>query len=348
MKEPLNLKLLMLFLLKKIWILLCGTVLMAVLFGGIYYLKNYVFVPAAQYVATSQLYLTYADDVRLENVYINDYTWQTLADSDACIEEAKKNLSFDCSNEYLRDVATAGLESDVRLVTVTVTAESPERAVAIANAYEKAIQSLGERMVDVDEVQIFTSASTAVKKEWDNRTVRMSITGAVVGFIASLVILLFVFAVDDSVYLPETTKIRYGIPTLACFDRSGKHISDRQKKETEMNLNTVLEGKTKVFLSDISGPEGIESERMDFVKEQLGEAGKVLVLTEGILKNPEAAKAMKESDGVIVLIRAGAGNGKRIEEALAFLEVQEVRVLGAILYDADSKTLLCYQKPVKV
>ena len=346
MKEPLNLKLLMLFLLKKIWILLCGTVLMAVLFGGIYYLKNYVFAPAAEYVAISQLYLTYADDVRLENVYINDYTWQTLADSDACVEEAKKNLSFDCSNEYLRDVATAGLESDVRLVTVT--AESPERAVAIANAYEKAIQSLGERMVDVDEVQIFTSASTAVKKEWDNRTVRMSVTGAVVGFIASLVILLFVFAVDDSVYLPETTKIRYGIPTLACFDKSGKYINDRQRKETEMNMNTVLEGKTKVFLSDISGPEGIKSELTDSIREQLGEAGKVLLPADGILKNPEAVKEMKESDGVIVLIKAGAGNGKQIEEALDFLEVQELKVLGSILYDVDAKTLLCYQKPVKV
>ena len=348
MKEPLNLKLLLLFLLKKLWLLLCATLLFAALFGGIYYLKNYVFAPAPEYEAVSQLYLTYADDVRLENVYINDYTWQTLADSDICVEEAKKNLSFDCSDDYLREAATAGLESDVRLVTVTAVAESPERAVEIANAYEKAIQLLGERMVDVDEVQIFTSASSAIKKEWDNRTLRMSITGGVVGFVAGLVILLFVFAADDSVYLPETTKIRYHFPTLACFDKAGNPIGKWQEKSAEMNFETVLNGKSRVYISDISGSSGSGTEFADSLKAKLGDAAAGLIPADDIRNHPETVKEMKDADGIIVLIKAGAGNGKQIEEVLGFLEVQEIKVLGAVLYNVDKKTLLCYQKPVRV
>ncbi|MBR4580406.1 MAG: hypothetical protein IKO32_04150 [Lachnospiraceae bacterium] len=348
MKEPLNLKLLMLFLLKKIWILLCASVLMAILFGGIYYLKNYVFAPAPDYVATSQLYLTYADDVRLENVYINDYTWQVLADSDACIEEAKKNLSFDADRQYLIDAANACLESDVRLVTVTAVDKDPNRAVEVANAYEVAIQKLGERMVDVDEVQIFTSANSAVKKEWDNRTLRMSITGAVVGFAAALVFLLFAFAVDDSVYLPENTYIRYSIQTIACFDKAGNTLDKWKKRAAEINLEKLLEGKNKVYLSDISGTSCIDEKKIDDMKQHLGEAGKILVSAPGVLEDADAAAAMKDGDGVIVLIKAGAGNGKQIEEAIRFLNIQEIEILGAILYDADKKSLACYQRELHV
>ncbi len=348
MKEPLNLKLLFFYLLKRIWVLVAAAVLFAFFFGGGYYLKNYVFAPAPDYVATSQLYLTYAEEVRLENVYINDYTWQTLAASDACVEEALKELTFDCTKEYLQNAATAGLESDVRLVTVTVTDKDPDKAVEIAHAYEKAIQKLGERMVDVDEVQIFTSADHAVKKEWDNRTVRMGITGAVIGFAASLMILLFVFSVDDSVYIPETTQIRYHIPTLACIDKNGNVIDKWEKEAGSRNLKAVLEGCGKVFFTDISEENGITEEQAGCLKELLPDSLKsVPVFVKSLAANPDAVDEMTQGDGVIVLLKAGNGNGKMIERSLSYLETQKIPVLGVILYDVNKAAVLSYRKPLR-
>lgn len=340
MKEPLNIKLLFLYLLKKIWILFAGAAVMAALFGGIYYLKNFVFAPESEYKAVSQLYLTYSDDVRLENVYINDYTWQTLSTSDACVDEALKQLSFECTREELRNAAVAGLESDVRLVTLTVTAKSPERALEIAHAYEIAIQKLGEKMVDVKEVQIFTSADHADKVEWDNRTLRMSITGAIVGFAFALVGLLFAFAVDDSVYLPETVEVRYGIKTLACFSKKGEAVDRWSKEASSENFRKVTEGKEKIYVTDLSG-RGLKKEEL---KERLDRIFKAdsLIFADSLQEDATLAKEMENSDGVIVFVRAGAGGGKMIERGIRYLEIQEIPILGAVLYDTDGGLMLRY------
>ena len=340
MKEPLNIKLLFLYLLKRIWILFAGAAVMAALFGGIYYLKNFVFAPEAEYKAVSQLYLTYADDVRLENVYINDYTWQTLSASDACVDEALKHLSFECSREDLRNAAVAGLESDVRLVTLTVTAKSPEQALEIAHAYEIAIQKLGEKMVDVKEVQIFTSADHADKVEWDNRTLRMSITGGIVGFMFALVGLLFAFAVDDSVYLPETMEIRYGIKTLACFSKNGEPVDNWSKDASSENLGKVTENKSKIYVTDISAG-GLKKEELEKYLGQISRSGS-LVFVESIQKDATIVKEMENSDGVIVFVRAGAGGGKMIERGIRYLETQEIPILGAVLFDTDKGLMLRY------
>ena len=76
--EPADLKLLLIYFLKHIRFVAYFIILGALLFASAYYLKTFVFVEEHQYVATSELYLVYADDVRLDNVYINDYTWQNL------------------------------------------------------------------------------------------------------------------------------------------------------------------------------------------------------------------------------------------------------------------------------
>ena len=345
MKETVNIKLLFLYLLRKCYLVLLGALLGALLFGGGYYLKNFTFAPSPDWVAKSELYLTYAPEVRLENVYINDYTWQTLSASDACLDEVMANLSFDTTKEYLRSVATAGLESDVRLVILTVTCKNPKEAVDIAHAYENALIKLGERMVDVEEVQIFTSPQTAEKKMQDNRTLRMSITGAVVGAVFALLILLFAFALDDSVFLPEQTRMRYGIPTLLCLDKDGNAICEWNKETGKLNLENTLKDKTKVYLSDVSSETGCGREDIKALAEKIvsfASVGEVLQCTDGINEKPEAVSEIKNSDGVILLLRAENRRGKLLERALDLLKTQNIPVLGFVLYGTHKKRLLRY------
>ncbi|MBR6093651.1 MAG: hypothetical protein IKP92_01350 [Lachnospiraceae bacterium] len=345
MKEPLNIRLLVLHLAKKIYVLLIGAVLGALVFGGGYYLKTYVFAPADIYVATSQLYLTYSKEVKIDNIYINDYTWQTLAGSDACVEEALKELPKGYTPEFLRSVVKAGLESDVRLVTVTVSCENPDEAVLIANAYEKAIAKLADRMEDVTGVQVFDSAKTAVKKGFDDRTLRMSITGAIIGTVAALVLLLFLFSVDDSVYLPETTMLRYNIPTLLCFEKKNMILSSWDEKAAANNLSEVLSGKRKVCLTDVSGESGCSAEEigpcLEGLKKLTG-AADMIHPVDGINQNADVISEIKESDGVILLLKAGGNNGKMAERAMDYLKIHKTDILGFVLYDTDKKGMLKY------
>lgn len=345
MKETLNIKLMFLYLLGKCHMVLIGALLGALILGGGYYLKTFVFAPAAEYTARSELYLTYAQEVKLENVYINDYTWQTLAASDACLDEVMANLSFTTDKEYLKSVAVAALESDVRLVIVTVITHDPAEAVEIANAYEAALVKLGEKMSDIEEVQIFTSAKEAVKKKVDNRTLRMSITGAVVGAVFCLMAILFAFATDDSVVLPEQTQMRYGIPTLLCLDANGNAITDWNKEAGKQNLEYALRDKTKVFLSDVSSGTGCGRNDIKELADKIisaASAGEVLQITDGINEKPEVLSEIRDSDGVILLFRAGNRKGKLLERALDYLKTQNIPVLGFVLYGTHKKRLLRY------
>lgn len=345
MKEPLNIKLLFMTIIRKLPLFLIGAVIGAAVFGGGYYLKNYVFAGAPDYEAKSELYLTYSEEVKLENIYINDYTWQTLAASDACLDEVLPLLSFETTKENLRSQVTASLESDVRLVIVKAIDKDPKRAVELANVYETAIQKLGERMDDVEEVQVFTSATQATEKRFDNRTLRMSITGAVVGLICVLVIVLFAYSVDDSVYLPEHMSVRYGIQTLACFEKRGEKVSDWEESAAKENLKSILEGKTSVYLSDVSGISGCKKEDVeDLLKSvrNLTDTPDVLKAVDGINENAGVVESLKDGDGVILLVQTGKKNGKLIERAIDYLKTQNIPVLGCVLYGTNAKRLLRY------
>ena len=72
--EPADLKMLLIYFIKRMRFVVYFAVFGAVLFAAVYYLKTFVFVDEHQYVARSELYLVYADEVRLENVYINEQT----------------------------------------------------------------------------------------------------------------------------------------------------------------------------------------------------------------------------------------------------------------------------------
>ena len=345
MKEVLNMRLLLMYFAKKFYIILLCAFLGALLLGGGYFLSRYVFAPAPDYVAKSQLYLTYADDVRMDNIYINDYTWSALSTSDECVEEARKNLSFEADPEYLRSVAVAGLDSDVRVLVITVTDKDPDKAVKIANAYENAIIKMTEKMDDITGAEVFTSAKNAEVKQFDDRTLRMSLTGCIVGFFAGIAVLLFVFSVDDSVFIPEQTKEKFSHPTVLCLGKDKKPVSDWEKGAAGLNFKELLEGKSKVYVSDISSASGCSkediAEKTAVIKELLANP-EVLEAADGINAHPEAVAGIKEGDGVFLLLKAGGKNGKMAERALSYLEIQQIPVLGFILYDVDSKWILRY------
>lgn len=378
--EPADLKLLLIYFIKRIRFMVYFVIFGALIFASVYYLKTFVLVEEHEYVATGELYLVYDEDVRLENVYINDYTWQSLVQTDKAIEYAMSHIRSNVTEDELKEAVTAGLVSDVRFVSLKVTTNDPDLSVEIAQAFQLAIIELGEEMVDIDSVTIFTEADSAVEIVSDNRTGRMACTGAVIGLLLSFFGILLQYVFDDSVYVAGQFERRFGIPVIGiCLHAKGKDMAGEnligQKKGLEnsglwgrqaikLNYNAFTKGCKKIVVTDTSlkGKTDFPYELLRDAKEKLEQdellaiaMGEVkegnefysaedyaLVKTDSINVNALVAEECAKADGVILMVRMGAHNGKLLERAIDLLTKQECNILGALLYDGDASLLKMY------
>ncbi len=273
--EPLDMKLLFIYFVRNIRYVVYSMIVGCVVFALGYYLVNFVLVKEHSYVATGELYLEYAADVRLENIYINDYTWQNLVHTDKAVTFVQESLSFNISEEELKASVTAGLVSDVRFVTLKVTTDNPEYSVQIAQAYQESIIRLAEEMVDIEKVVVFTNADSATKVQNDNRTVRMAFAGTILGALISSFAIIWFFTMDDSIYVPFTIERRFRLPVIGVFhDRTARElgalvraeevkaesIMDKRRKQlnrtsigiAKMNLRKCCEGCMDIAVMDVS------------------------------------------------------------------------------------------------
>ncbi len=379
--EPVDLKLLLIYLIKRIRFVIYFAIFGALLFASAYYLKTFVFVEGRQYVATSELYLVYADDVRLENIYINDYTWQNLVHTDRAIGYALENIDDAVvTEEYLKEAVTAGLVSDVRFVTLKVTTDDPERSIQIAQAYQIAIKELGEDMVDIESVTVYTQADSAEEIVADNRTVRMALTGMCIGVFLSFFGIILQYIFDDSVYVTSQFEKRYGIPVIGLCLKTKKNeqtneymvgqknaiSKDRlwERQVIKLNYKLFTTGCKKIVVADAS-----VGSKNDFAFELLKDAkmkleqDELLAIAMGNMKEEDAfytdgdyelskvssinedAEAVLEcakADGVILLVQMGVHNGKLIERAINLLIKQDCNVIGALLYGGDASLQKAY------
>lgn len=378
--EPVDLKLLLIYFLKRIRFVIYFAIFGALLFASVYYFKTFVFVESRQYVATGEMYLVYADDVRIDNVYINDYTWQNLVHTDRAIEYALEYIDdAHVTEDYLKEAVTAGLVSDVRFVTLKVTTDNPERSIQIAQAYQIAIKELGEEMVDIESVSVYTDADSAEEIVQDNRTLRMALTGLVIGVFLSMFGIILQYVFDDSVYVASQFEARFGIPVIGiCLktkknEQNSEHMVGKKSASKErlwgrqaikLNYKKLTDGCRKIVVTDTSvrNKNEFPFEILKDVQMKL-EQDELLAIALGNMKEEDAyytggnyelikADSLNENadvvlecadaDGVIVMVQMGAHNGKLIERALDLLTKQGCRVVGALLYDGDASLLRTY------
>lgn len=379
--EPADLKLLLIYFIKRVRFIAYFASFGALLFASVYYMKTFVFVDEHQYVATSELYLIYADDVRLDNVYINDYTWQNLVHTDKAIDYAMEYIGdASVTEEYLKEVVWAGLESDVRFVTLKVTTNDPELSIQIAQAYQFAIKALGEEMVDIDTISVFTEADSAEEIVSDNRTLRMAITGAVIGGLLAMFGIVLQYVFDDSVYIAKQFEQRFGIPVLGiCLKmKKGEIIAENMvgqkntvaksrlwgRQAIKLNYKSLTKNCKKIVVADtaIRSKSEFLFQILKDAKQKL-EQDELLAIAMGNMRDEDAfftspdyeimrvesinddvdvVEECAKAEGVILMVQMGAHNGKLLERAIDVLVKQGCNILGALLYDGDPSLLKMY------
>lgn len=224
MREEADLKLILLIYIKKIWVLAVGAGLGALIAGLIYFLCHVVYAPAREYESTSKLYLTFAaEDDGDAYQYYNGYTWNDLLKTELILDDIMDKLPGE-DREQVKTEIFGDILSDIRVLTIVVTTNNPERTEKICHSVEETLVEFASKQVEFDKIEVIDHGKAELVVVEDE-TVRAVWIGAVLGLILSAFILALWIISNDAVYVPGDIRRRF--PELAfagVFDKQGNKI----------------------------------------------------------------------------------------------------------------------------
>jgi len=319
-REPVNFRLLALKMLKRIWLIPVSIVAGIVLICGTYYLYKTA-VSGRTYKVTNIYYIDFAEDTSGKQYdWVNQYTWNTLADMDVFIDGVYDSLTGTVSKEKLCEYSDCTVESDGRYLYLYVTTPDPALSKEISDAYEKELFAFCDKHKEFNSI-VCEHSGEAVDNS-NIRTGAVSVVGGCVGLLVLLVIWILIEMNDTSIYLPSTIEERYHIPTLGCASM----------KEFEENCKFLLKGeKTAVVFADSAHGE-------------IKLPGTDTVLFDNICEFPDLTDGVRECSKVVVAVKSGNKNGKTFERLIEQLKRQDIRIDGVMLTEEDSKLIKSYYR----
>ena len=337
-KETMDYKLFWLRFVKKIWIIVVATVLGALIVGVPYYLVNITFGPAPSYKVVSEYYLDYAEDSSGKTYdYFNYYTWSEIANTDEFIGLLKKHLPEDVllDDATLRAYTDATVESDTRYLYTIALTKNADTSLKIARAMENAILEFGNIQKELKSVKVITMPQNAKETYPDVRAVRAFILGALIGlFIGAIGVSAYIIC-DSSVYLPNVMEKRYKIKGLGC----------QTFGESKNNICYALKGCKNVALLWAGNCESKQSdEAVEFIKIIVASSCVVNAIKQDVLATEFDFEAIRNKDAVVLMVEAGAKNGKMIERVIEQIKRQDIKLSGAFLYNENKKLINHYYR----
>lgn len=346
-KEPFDLRLAVLRLIKNIPVITAVTVLGTLLFGGGYYVKNVLLYRDHFYAATSTYRVEYTEEpTQSGDYYINEMSWNTYVESQEFYKavighlgEITKELSYVyplSKDRYVEEVE-AFLASDWHVPSTVVTTELEGWSVYIAQAVEQTmIQEFVESNPQVLRVTVIDPAVTAVEVLPDVRPFRAVILSAVLSCFFAVVIFLLRELGVDSIWLPATLRQRYGLATMGTIHSAEllPNLEYRFAKAERIAVCAVDEHIDPVEVCGAIRERGDGSTLM----------GKEWVPVPAPFLCGESCDSMRCMDAVLLVIGAGSHVGKPLERALGYLTEQEIKITGAILWEADERLIRTYYR----
>lgn len=363
LNRGMDLKRLVLYFQRKIWVIIMMTVLGAT-FGGVAYQVMRSMKMPVEYQTVSKLYLSFAVDESGEVYqYYNGYTWNDLLDCDPILDLIMAELPG-YEKDKVREATTAEILSDIRLLTITVRGDDEKFVREVRDATETGLMLYAQECEEINLIKVIRSGMPQ-RVYWDNRTSAACITGAtILGFIALLGFGL-AYVLNESVYVQSDVEKRYGQKALGILTQNQKGL-EPYAGELKANIHYVL-GNCKTFgildMEDHADARRLELLGLlnrgemevcietgeddfgwhimedDLTKEQ-GE-WEIVSFNENTL-GEEECKKIRELGGVVVLLPFGKDMGRRTERILCFLRNQECPVLGMIIEQADEEFLNRY------
>lgn len=209
-------------------------ILIGILVGGVAFVYTKFFI-SPQYVATTKVYILSKQDPDQKTLTTSDIAfasylakdYETLLTTRPVLQEVKKELNLDMSTDALEKMITVNVETDTRIMEISVTNTDPKLAKKIAdkvrevaNERLKVIMDDLEPVRSVDEAELPTTpASPNVK--------RNTMMGFISGFGISLLVVIILFILDDTIKTPDDIEKRLGVSVLAAIPLKSEESSRR-------------------------------------------------------------------------------------------------------------------------
>lgn len=336
--ERMDYKLFWLRFVKKIWLILAAAVMGALLIGGSYYLINITFGEEPSYKVVSQYYLDYAEDGSgTPYEFINYFTWSEIVNTDEFIEILKEKVSgkLSVSDETLRAYTDATVESDVRYLYTTVITETPDTTLELSRAMEEAVKTFVKGQKEFNSAKVVTMPLEATETYPDVRPVRAFVLGLILGLFVGLLGVSVQIICDSSVFLPSTLEKRYHVKALGC-------VSFAESKNNICYLIKNVKKLAVVSLGELDKAGAIDA--VEFIKGHLENDCDLCVMEKSVISEEFDFDALRECDKLVLIVRAGAKNGKMIERAVEQIRRQDLEIGGAFLFDEDKKLIKQYYR----
>lgn len=365
LNRGMDLKRLMLYLQKRIWLVVVLAIFGATCGGVIYQVLRSVKMPV-EYEAVSKLYISFGHDESGEVYqYYNGYTWNDLLDTDPILDFVMQDLPG-YERDAVREATTAEILSDIRLLTVRVRGEDEKFVREVMSALESGLREYARDSEELDQIKAIRSG-VPERVYWDDRTMSACVTGAVLLGVLSLLVIGFIYALDESIYVQEDIEKKYNCRALGILTRNQKGLQP-YARELRANIRYAL-GEQKRFaildmadhadtrrlelerLLDRDGLEayGSEQEEDDFgwniPKEEESfvttSEWDILAFNQNGLSEDEC-RQIREAGGVILLLPFGTDTGRKTARILSFLKNQDCQLLGMVIAQADEEFLNRY------
>lgn len=292
---------------RKSWMVLAAAVIGALLGGVIYTIARLVPESEREYQAVSKIYLDFAADETGE-VYqaYNGYTWNDLMATDPILDVTMGYLPPDYTREETAAATKAEILSDLRLLTLTITAHDADRCNVIQEASEKSLVQQGETAKEFKSITVIRSVP-AVLVTADDRTLQAVLIGLAVMTILTLFGMLFYYVLDDRILIARDLKV----VTDAIF--------------------VGYSGAAGVFGEDYE-------ENLSYLRQEFGEIS-ILPVT----GSEKRESVTKDKEGAVILTVAhGKVHAAYLSYVLEQLKLRGCKVAGIAISGADEKFLVRY------
>ena len=322
MEQGIDLKRLVLVLGKKLWLLLAGILVGAVVGGISYKVVTTITNGEPEYQASADYYITFNfDEFNYGADYYNAYTWDGILRDDPIVDYALTLLPKEITKEMVKAAVTGEMLGDYRILTVHVRCESKEKADLIAAAYKESLWNFGQEIELLTSVELW-SQEEAVLFEKNTKTANAAFLGALIMFLLVVFGLMLYYLLEDAVYVEKDGEQRFGLPVYGMLTKGEDSF---QQQIYEDNL---------AFLFGKNEEQGIVNRKNEDSLLQIWNGEEI--------PNAEDCKKLRKAKYLLVNLPWGRNNGRQVERVLSRLQLQECEVKGLVVTGADDWFIKAY------
>lgn len=346
-QEGIDSKALLVCFLRKLPYLLLMGVAGAVLGSGLYLLIAVMTSEGTMYQAETEYYIDFAPGRIDAKDYYNDFTWNTVMESDWILGNTMEVLGSGHVRNEVDAMITADILSDVRYLTITVKGTDAERVRGVSEATKESLESFVNRAKKTEEIdsieQIQNDGVQQIKEPLF--TWRAAFLGAVCGVLTGVFLLLASFCVGSRYYTKQGLSKSLGIPVFGLLYQDRNEANGVQEKTLCLSLQHYVEkvsGKNLVIMNVVEN--GVAQRCKDTLLALYSEemANVEIFVQSSEIPSKENYDKIRQTDGVILAIPFAKPCREAAIEKLAQLENQDCKVLGAILVDVDRNWMKLY------